>query len=63
MSDFNKEKKHIEGFAPESFIIEKIGNEQIPEPLIVRPTSEVLFSQMFNSILKNYKNLPLKYNQ
>ncbi|MDR2829003.1 MAG: proline--tRNA ligase, partial [Mycoplasmataceae bacterium] len=63
MSDFAKEKAHIEGFAPETFIVDKIGNELLSDPLIVRPTSEVLFSQLFKEQIYSYKDLPLKYNQ
>jgi prolyl-tRNA synthetase len=63
MSDFAKEKAHIEGFAPETFIVDKIGNEILSDPLIVRPTSEVLFSQLFKEQIHSYKDLPLKYNQ
>jgi prolyl-tRNA synthetase len=38
-----KEKKHIEGFSPECFYIEKIGEKKLEIPLILRPTSEVVF--------------------
>lgn len=62
-SDFTKEKEHIEGFAPETFICDKIGNENITDPLIVRPTSEVLFSQLFKDQIHSYKDLPMKLNQ
>jgi prolyl-tRNA synthetase len=63
MSDFTKEKDHIEGFAPETFIVDKIGNETLSEELIIRPTSEVLFSQLFKEQIHSYKDLPMKYNQ
>jgi len=62
-SDFSKEKKHIEGFAPEAYICETVGGEKLEDPLIIRPTSEVLFSQLFSEVVSNYKDLPLKYNQ
>ena len=38
-----KEKKHIAGFSPECFYIEKIGEKKTETPLVLRPTSEVLF--------------------
>lgn len=63
MSDFSKEKDHIEGFAPEAFIVNQRGNEKLTDPYILRPTSEVLFSQLFKQEIKNYRQLPLKYNQ
>jgi prolyl-tRNA synthetase len=62
-SEFVKEQKHIEGFAPEAYIVTKVGQEVLEDPLIVRPTSEVLFSQLFSQTANTYKQLPLKYNQ
>ncbi|GHU50031.1 hypothetical protein FACS189459_3130 [Bacilli bacterium] len=62
-SDFAKEKDHIEGFAPEAFLVNTIGGEKLTDPLIVRPTSEVLFSQLFKEQIKSHNDLPLKYNQ
>src|SRR5574344_1890152 len=41
---FQKEKDHVDGFAPETAMITTSGVEDLPERLIVRPTSEVLFS-------------------
>src|SRR3954451_8102711 len=38
-----KEKKHIAGFSPECFYVEKIGEKKAGTPLVLRPTSEVLF--------------------
>jgi len=38
-----KEKKHIAGFSPECFSVEKIGNKKLEKPLLLRPTSEVIF--------------------
>ncbi|MDR2636326.1 MAG: proline--tRNA ligase [Mycoplasmataceae bacterium] len=62
-SDFIKEKEHIEGFAPETFICDKVGNEKIVDPLIIRPTSEVLFSQLFKDQIRSHNDLPMKLNQ
>jgi prolyl-tRNA synthetase len=62
-SDFLKEIEHVEGFAPECFTVDRIGTEKIEDPLIVRPTSEVLFSQLFKDQIMSYKDLPMKYNQ
>jgi len=42
-SFFQKEKQHIQGFSPEFFQIQQIGGKKLTEPLILRPTSEVLF--------------------
>jgi prolyl-tRNA synthetase len=38
-----KEKKHIDGFSPECFYIEKVREKNLESPLVLRPTSEVLF--------------------
>ncbi len=61
-SYLEKEKEHIEGFAPEVFTITKIGNKNV-EPLVIRPTSETLFAKYFKDNLQSYKQLPMKLNQ
>ena len=61
-SFIKKEKDHIKGFAPELGIIEKVGNTKI-EPLVIRPTSEVLFTDYFSKEISSYRDLPMKYNQ
>ena len=43
---FNKEKEHVEGFAPETLIATIGGKEEIQDRLIIRPTSECLFTNM-----------------
>lgn len=60
---FNQEKEHIKGFAPECAIVTHIGTKKLSEPLIIRPTSEVLFGAYFSKNVSTYKELPLKYNQ
>lgn len=60
---FQVERDHIEGFAPECVTATKVGNNQLPEELIIRPTSEVLFCRHFAKIISSYKQLPLLYNQ
>ena len=62
-SFFNKEKNHFKGFKPELGKINIIGNKKLKDPLVIRPTSEVLFSFFFKNYLKNYNQLPLKVNQ
>ena len=62
-SDFVKEAKHVEGFAPEVFLVTKKGSEVLSEPLVVRPTSEILFCHYFKSILTSYNDLPIITNQ
>ena len=60
---FNKEKEHVEGFAPETLICTIGGKNKIEDPLIIRPTSEVLFCQHYQKIISSYRDLPKKYNQ
>ena len=60
---FQKEKDHVEGFAPECAIVTKGGVEDLEDQLIVRPTSETLFCQHFAKIVNSYRDLPKKYNQ
>jgi len=62
-SDFMKEAEHVEGFAPECFTVNSIGKENLLDPLILRPTSEVPFSLLFKEIIHSYNDLPLKLNQ
>ena len=63
LSDFNREKQHIEGFSPETFMVTKVGNKNLEEPYLLRPTSEILFCNYFKDILTSYKELPIKLNQ
>ena len=60
---FQKEKDHISGFAPETLICTVGGKNQLEDPLIVRPTSEVLFCEHYQKIIKSYRDLPKRYNQ
>lgn len=60
---FQKEKDHVEGFAPECAIITIGGKNELDDRLIVRPTSETLFCEHFAKIVSSYRDLPKKYNQ
>ncbi|MEA5061239.1 MAG: proline--tRNA ligase [Erysipelotrichaceae bacterium] len=60
---FNKEKEHVEGFAPETLICTIGGKNELEDRLIVRPTSEVLFCEHYAKIISSYRDLPKKYNQ
>ncbi len=63
LADLEKEKDHIKGFSPEVYTITKIGNKEINEHYIIRPTSEIIFCEYFRNILNSYKDLPIKLNQ
>ncbi len=58
-----KEKDHVEGFAPECAWVTVGGSEELPERLCVRPTSETLFCDHWKNILHSWRDLPMKYNQ
>jgi prolyl-tRNA synthetase len=58
-----KEKDHVEGFAPEVAWVTKGGNEELEEKLCVRPTSETLFCDHWQKVVKSYRDLPKVYNQ
>ena len=58
-----KEKDHIEGFAPEVAWITMGGGEQLQERMCVRPTSETLFCDHYAHVIKSYRDLPKLYNQ
>ncbi len=60
---FNKEKEHIEGFAPETLVATYGGGEKLADPLVIRPTSEILFSDMYKRLISSYRDLPKMYNQ
>lgn len=58
-----KEKDHIEGFAPEVAWVTHGGDEELEERLVVRPTSEVLFGEYYSKNIHSYRDLPMLYNQ
>ena len=49
-----KEKDHVEGFAPECLIANIGGGQKIDDPLIIRPTSETLFCEHYAKIISSY---------
>ncbi len=59
----NKEKDHVEGFAPEVAWVTHGGSEKLEERLCVRPTSETLFCEHYSNIIRSYRDLPKLYNQ
>ncbi len=58
-----KEKDHVEGFAPEVAWVTQGGLETLPERLCVRPTSETLFCDFYKRIIQSHRDLPKCYNQ
>lgn len=58
-----KEKDHVEGFAPEVAWVTHGGNEKLQERLCVRPTSETLFCDYYSRVIHSWRDLPKLYNQ
>ncbi len=58
-----KEKDHVEGFAPEVAWVTQGGSEVLEDRLCVRPTSETLFCEHYANIVHSYRDLPKLYNQ
>lgn len=58
-----KEKDHVEGFAPECAWVTVGGDEKLNERLCVRPTSETLFCEHYSKVIETYRDLPKLYNQ
>ncbi len=59
----NKEKEHVEGFAPEVAWVTHGGSQKLEERLCVRPTSETIICSMYSKWLRSYRELPYLYNQ
>lgn len=59
----NKEKEHVEGFAPEVAWVTHGGEEQLTERLCLRPTSETIICTMYSKWIKSWRDLPLLINQ
>ncbi len=58
-----KEKDHVEGFAPEVAWVTEAGGEKLEEKLCIRPTSETIISTMYSKWLSSWRDLPYLYNQ
>jgi len=62
-SFIEKEKEHVEGFAPECVIATEGGGKKLEESLVLRPTSETIIYATFAKWIHSYRDLPLKINQ
>ena len=58
-----KEKDHVEGFAPEVAWVTEAGGEKLEEKLCIRPTSETIITTMYSKWLNSWRDLPFVYNQ
>jgi prolyl-tRNA synthetase len=59
LSFFEKEKEHVEGFAPELAVVTYGGGEELEEKLAVRPTSETIIGHMYSKWVKSWRDLPI----
>jgi prolyl-tRNA synthetase len=62
-SFLEKEAEHVEGFAPEVAWVTRAGNEELAEPLVVRPTSETIIGHMYSKWISSWRDLPVLINQ
>lgn len=58
-----REKDHIEGFAPEVAWVTRAGQSELDEPIAIRPTSETVMYPYYAKWVQSYRDLPLKLNQ
>jgi prolyl-tRNA synthetase len=63
MSFIEREKAHVQGFAPEVAVVTHAGGKELEEPLVIRPTSETIIYDMFSKWVQSYRDLPLLINQ
>lgn len=62
-SFIEREKEHIEGFAPELAIVTHAGGKELEEPYVIRPTSETIIYSMYAKWVQSYRDLPILMNQ
>ncbi|BBG92980.1 Class II aaRS and biotin synthetases superfamily protein, partial [Prunus dulcis] len=58
-----KEKDHVEGFAPEVAWVTRSGKSELEVPIAIRPTSETVMYPYFSKWIRGHRDLPLKLNQ
>lgn len=62
-SFLRKEAEHVEGFSPELAVVTHGGGKELEEPIVVRPTSEMVINHFFSKWIQSYRDLPLLLNQ
>jgi len=63
MSFIEREKEHVEGFAPELAVVTQAGGKELEEPYAIRPTSETIIYSMYAKWVQSYRDLPVLLNQ
>lgn len=59
----SKEAEHVEGFAPEVAEVTRAGGQELPEPYVIRPTSETIIGYFYSKWVRSWRDLPLLINQ
>jgi prolyl-tRNA synthetase len=62
-SYLEKEAEHVEGFSPELAVVTHAGGKDLEEPVVVRPTSEMIINSYFAKWIQSHRDLPLLINQ
>lgn len=62
-SYLEREAEHVEGFSPELAVVTHAGGKDLPEPVVVRPTSETLFGELMSKWIQSHRDLPMLLNQ
>lgn len=62
-SFMTREAEHVEGFSPEVAVVTVAGGSELSEPLVIRPTSETIFGEMYSKWVQSYRDLPILINQ
>ncbi len=63
LSFLQKEREHVEGFAPEFLMATRGGGKELDEPLVLRPTSETMIASVLRDYIQSYRDLPVLTNQ
>ena len=63
MSFIEREKEHVEGFAPELAVVTQAGGKELEEAFAIRPTSETIIYAMYAKWVQSYRDLPVLMNQ
>ncbi len=58
-----REKDHVEGFAPEVAWVTRAGQSDLAEPIAIRPTSETVMYPAYARWIQSHRDLPLRLNQ
>jgi prolyl-tRNA synthetase len=62
-SYLEREAEHVEGFSPELAVVTHAGGKDLPEPVVVRPTSETVFGELMAKWIQSHRDLPMLLNQ